>query len=102
MQRQEAVELITDALRQFLPPGQESAALDENTRLVGGNTVLDSAALVSLIIEIEQQVDDRFGVPITIADDRALSQERSPFRTVSSLADYVIKVYDEIAGAARA
>jgi len=102
MQRQEAVGLITDALKQFMQPGQDSAAVDENTRLVGGNTVLDSAALVSLIIEIEQQLDDRYGVSITIADDRALSQERSPFRTVSSLADYVMKLYEETTGAARA
>ncbi len=102
MQRQEAIELITDALKQFLPPRQELLSVDENTMLVGRETLLDSSALVSIIVEVEQQVDDRYGVSITIADDRALSQDRSPFRTVSSLADYVVRLYEEAAGAPRA
>ena len=102
MQRQEAVELITGTLKQFLVPGHLSANIDENTRLIGSDALPDSTALVSLIIEIEQQVDDRFGVAITIADDRAISQTRSPFRNVSSLADYVLTLYDEASGAAHA
>lgn len=101
MQRQEVIGLITETLKQFLPPEQEPAAVDENTRLIGGNSLLDSAALVSLIIEVEQQLDDRYGVAITIADDRALSQQRSPFRTVSSLADYILQLCGETAGAER-
>lgn len=101
MQQQEAVELITNAFRQFLGPGNEAVAVDENTRLVGGKTLLDSAALVSLIVEVEQQVEDRYDVTITIADDRAISQETSPFRTVKSLAEYVVKLYEENTGAPR-
>jgi acyl carrier protein len=100
MQRQEAIDLITESLKQFLPPGQQSANIDQDTRLIGGKALPDSTALVSLIVEVEQQVDDRFGIAITIADDRAISQTRSPFRTVSSLADYVVKLYNEAAGAA--
>jgi acyl carrier protein len=102
MQRENIIELITDAVKQFLPPGEQPATVSEDTRLVGGNSLLDSTALVSLIVEVEQQIDDRYGVSITIADDRALSQQRSPFRTVSSLADYIMKLYGETASAGRA
>ena len=101
MRRQDVIQLIIDAIREFLPPAARLSAVDGDTRLVGGNTVLDSTALVSLITEVEQQIDDRCGVSITIADDRALSQERSPFRTVNSLADYVITLCEEAAGATR-
>ena len=100
MQQQDALQLVTETMAQFLPK-HRSLVVDENTRLVGGSSVLDSTALVSLITEVEQQIDDRYGVSITIADDRALSQERSPFRTVRSLANYVVMLYDEAAGTGR-
>jgi len=93
--------LVIEVIREFLPGAERSSSVHGDTRLVGGNTVLDSTALVSVIIEVEQQMDDRYGAPITIADDRALSQERSPFRTVNSLVDYVLKLYEEAVGGAR-
>ena len=45
--------------------------------------------MVSLIVELEEQIADHCDVAITIADDQAMSQQRSPFRTVGSLADYI-------------
>ena len=51
--------------------------------------VLDSLGLVNLIVSVEQNIEDEFHVVITIADDRALSQKHSPFRTVESLAEYI-------------
>jgi len=58
------------------------------TQLFGGGD-LDSLGLVNLIVSVEQNIEDEFNVIITIADDRALSQKHSPFRTVGSLADYI-------------
>jgi hypothetical protein len=34
-------------------------------------------------------VEDAFGDALTLADERALSMEASPFRTIQSLADYI-------------
>ena len=45
--------------------------------------------LVSLIVTIEREVEDAFGVALTLADERALSMEASPFRSIQSLADYI-------------
>jgi acyl carrier protein len=101
MQRHEAIDMITEALREFVEVPQ-SEPVNESTRLVGGSALLDSAAVVSLIVEIEQRVDDQYGVAITIADERALSQERSPFRTVGTLADYVVRLCAETMGTSRA
>jgi len=58
------------------------------TTLFGGGD-LDSLGLVNLIVAVEQNIEDEFHVVIAIADDRALSQKHSPFRTVGSLADYI-------------
>ena len=59
------------------------------TRLLGSESVLDSMHLVSLIIAIEREVEDTFGVALTLADERALSMKESPFRSIQSLADYI-------------
>ena len=59
------------------------------TRLLGSQSVLDSMHLVSLIITIERELEDAFGVSLTLADERALSMNASPFRSIQSLADYI-------------
>ncbi len=59
------------------------------TRLLGPESVLDSMHLVRLIIAIEREVEDTFGVALTLADERALSMKESPFRSIQSLADYI-------------
>jgi len=85
----QCVDLIIDAYRQFVPQAGQVAPVGGNTRLFGGDSPLDSTALVSLVIEVEQQISETYGIAIVIADDRAMSQEHSPFRTVGSLTDYI-------------
>jgi acyl carrier protein len=63
--------------------------INEATRLVGKNAVLSSLGLVSLIVGIEQTLGEDFGLAVVIADERAMSQEKSPFLTVGSLSEYV-------------
>ena len=64
-------------------------ALSEETVLVGKDAVLDSLGVVSLIVEVEQRVEGEHGASVTLANDKAMSQRNSPFRTVGSLADHV-------------
>ena len=45
--------------------------------------------LVSLIVTIEREVEETFGVALTLADERVLSMSASPFRSIQSLADYI-------------
>lgn len=87
MTRQQTIELICRIYSELVPPLQGSPSVNESTRVFGG--ALDSVNVVSLIVELEQEIDERCGVSITIADDLAMSQQRSPFRTVGSLADYI-------------
>lgn len=89
MTREQCIALIAESYKEFLPDGFVIDEVTADTRLFGGNSPLDSTALVSLIVEVEQQVNDKTGGNVVIADDRAMSQSRSPFRTVGSLADYI-------------
>ena len=44
---------------------------------------------VSLIVAIEREAEDMFGVMLTLVDERALSMKESLFRSIQSLADYI-------------
>jgi acyl carrier protein len=75
--------------------GSQIPAVDESTRLIGKKGILDSLGLVTLIVSIEQKLLDEHGIEVTIADERALSMEKSPFLTVSSLSDYITLLIKE-------
>lgn len=65
------------------------------TRLFGSKGILKSIELVSLIVDLEEKISDKYGLMLTLADERAMSQKRSPFRSVSSLAEYISTLIEE-------
>ena len=83
-----AIYRAVDWINGELPPDRQLIKAPE-TRLLGSQSVLDSMHLVSLIVTIEREVEDAFGVALTLADERALSMKASPFRSIRSLADYI-------------
>jgi acyl carrier protein len=83
-----AIYRAVDWINGELPPDRQLIKTPE-TRLLGSQSVLDSMHLVSLIITIERELEDAFGVALTLADERALSMKASPFLSIQSLADYI-------------
>jgi acyl carrier protein len=83
-----AIYRAVDWVNDELPPDRRLIKAPE-TRLLGPQSVLDSIHLVSLIVTTEREVEDAFGVALTLADERALSMKASPFRSIQSLADYI-------------
>lgn len=79
-------------------PESRRVKVDRSARLFGGDGTLDSLALVTLVMMVEQRIEERTGVGLTIADERAMSQKSSPFRSVESLADYVAALLKEANG----
>ena len=70
-------------------PDEEQLEKSSNTKIFGRGSKLDSLGLVNLIVAVEQNIEDEFDVTITLADERAISQKNSPFRTIGSLLDYI-------------
>lgn len=60
-----------------------------DTPLLGNDSKLDSMALVSFMVAIEEQVEDKFDVPISMAIDSDLGSASNPFRNVASLVDFI-------------
>lgn len=94
MEKNDFVELILSSLKDIISEQDENGeiqldSLGESTYLIGRRSILDSLSLVSLIVDIEQKLNEKYGTSITIADERAMSQEKSPFRTIETLAKYV-------------
>lgn len=94
MDRSELIERIEQIVRDYRSEldGVSLSEINEYTRLFGREGVLDSLGLVNVVLEVEQMIGDKSGSPISLMDDRAMSQSRSPFRTVGSLADYILQL----------
>ena len=75
------------------PP--DASAITEDTFLIGHEAVLDSMGLVTLIVEIEQLLEEEHDVVVVLADARAMSQKNSPFRSVRSLIEYTCQLVEE-------
>jgi acyl carrier protein len=97
MDRSDVLNLVCATVSEFAAqmPAGAPATVDESTRLFGAKGFLDSLNLVSVVLDVEQQVNDRYDLSISLADDRAVSQERSPFRSVASLTDYIVTLAAE-------
>lgn len=89
--RQEIIDLIIETANEL---GEDeigiTETLSEDTKLFGKDGVLDSMGLVTLIVAVEQAIEDRFDSSAGLADEKAMSQARSPYRSVASLADYAV------------
>ena len=57
--------------------------------LFGPESPLDSLGLLALLLDVEDGLQAA-GCPVMLSDDRAMSQKRSPFRTVGSLVEYIV------------
>ncbi len=66
-----------------------------DTVLFGPKGTLDSLGLVELIVTIEERVQKAFGVSVSLASDRALSQAHSPFRSVQTLGEFLSRLTED-------
>ena len=84
--RDEALQLLKDVFKEVLPdqdlPGDEEP-------LFGADAKLDSMQIVSFVADVEEVINEKFSTQIILADERALSRSKSPFRHLSALAEYV-------------
>lgn len=89
--------LITRCAREIAEQQETPIAveLDPETRLFGREGLFDSIGLVSLVASVEQTIEEEFDAFVTLADERAMSQKRSPFLTIGSLAEYADRLIRE-------
>jgi len=87
--RDEALTLLKDLWRESLP---ERDVPPDDAPLFGAEAQLDSMELVSFVADVEERANERFGADCVLADERALSRSRSPFRSLEALAEYLCEL----------
>ena len=99
MTREEVLEVLHEAVQAFNAiHGEKQLAFALETPLFGSSATLDSLDLVMFLVEVEGRLADRFGMERPLSNDSAMSQQRSPFRTLATLADYIVSLGIEANG----
>lgn len=70
----------------------EQIVVGPDTCLFGANSALDSLSLVSVIVDLETLVSDKFGKSVSLTDDRAMSRDPVPFSSVGTLKAYLLEL----------
>ena len=92
---QKVLDLVLETVKEIGEDQNNQALIDanEDTRLFGEN--LDSMGIVFLVTDLESRISDELDVDLTLADERAMSQKTSPFRSVKTLANYANTLIEE-------
>jgi acyl carrier protein len=75
-------------------PKNKQIAKNPNSLLFGRDGNLDSLALVNLIVEIESLIEEKTNNSITLANEKAMSLNNSPFLSIKALAEYILTLLD--------
>lgn len=90
------VSLIVETLQELNWQQQTNAVdLSRDTPLFGPDGLLDSMGMIMLVVGLEQAIEDKHGVTVNLADEKALSKQNSLYRTIGSLADYAGRLIQE-------
>ena len=69
--------------------------LKRNTRLMGASGLFDSMDLVRFIVELEEDLEDKFSIEINLMNEKAMSRSTSPFVNLETLSKYIKELSDE-------
>lgn len=81
-------DIVLQTVKSYCESIELEQAIDLNTKLVGTDRLLDSMGLVNVIIDIESVLLEN-DIEISIISESAMSSKISPFRTISSLSNYI-------------
>jgi len=94
LNRTKIIEIIETTFKEVA--GESDIPFPENiceeTRILVGNSPFDSMHVVNMIVLVEEGVSDTFNVDITLANEHTMSQSKSPFKSIGTLADYIVGV----------
>ena len=62
---------------------------DDNFKLLGKSSLVDSLTLVRLIISVEENILLKTGKQVTVVDESILSNKKNPFANIKSLLKHI-------------
>ena len=70
-------------------------AKSPDTVLLGESGQLESIDLVNILVATEDYLEEEFSIPISVTDERAVSEKSSPFKTIDTLCDFISNLLKE-------
>ena len=94
MQKNDLIEMMTGLLAEALQeeglndPGQAGS----DSPLLGTDAILSSIGLVTFITGVESVLEEEHEMEVTLVSEDAFSRRQSPFRTIETLANYILEL----------
>ena len=96
-QIKESIFLVIDELNEGLSKDKKlNITKSTDAVLYGDSGELDSLGLVTFLVSLEDEIEDKYDISFTIADEKAMSQEKSPFQSIGTLVDYLFSQFQEM------
>ncbi|WP_208246086.1 hypothetical protein WGT02_32095 (plasmid) [Rhizobium sp. T1470] len=91
--------IISDAISEINDTRHENISVNEldNISLYGDSGVFDSMGLVNFLVLVEEKLDDKFNLVLSLTSERAVSRRISPFRNIVSLVDFILEEIEPVA-----
>ena len=82
---------LVTLLKEFISENEieVKSKINNNSRLFGSSSIFDSMELVQFIVEVEQFLDDEYGVEIELTSEKAMSRRTSPFISIKLLVNFI-------------
>jgi hypothetical protein len=84
-----AEDLLTLVFRSIALVRPDLSGISPESLLVGTGAVLESVDLVSLLVTLEQSLDNRVDLASSLLQEPNVTVEDNPFRTAASLAEHI-------------
>jgi acyl carrier protein len=97
MTKNQIYEIVIATFKTVIADNESATSIEPNNNIIlmGQESPFDSVDLVTFIVSLEQNIEEEYSLEITLADDRAMSQEISPFKSIGSICDYIEKLVKE-------
>lgn len=90
MSNEKLKQIVINVIKRFFEDvrGDTTSIVTDDTVLLGDDGILDSLGLIQVVVGIESHFND-LNQTIFLTSENAMSQENSPFRTVTSLVHFI-------------
>lgn len=87
--------IVQMALEEVNEDADEVIEYGENTALFGKGEGMDSFSFVTLISNIEEQIQEQFAKEVYLVSDQVYEKKYNPFATIGSLEKYIAEQVQE-------
>jgi len=88
MKKSKIEELVTTCIKDYFESIEIDQDVHSDLSLFGNDSPIDSIGLANIIIDIEARMSEE-NHDILLTSEEAMSRSRSPFRTVSTLIEFI-------------